>query len=75
MLVRDGENGLLVQPGSPEALATALSDAIQKKRRLAQWGKASARLAEAFSWDRVVDQYLSLAEVAVKSKRTPRLTL
>ena len=71
VLVRDGENGLLVQPGSPEALATALSGAIQEKRRLAHWGKASARLAEAFSWDRVVEQYLALAEVVASGNRPP----
>lgn len=71
VLVRDGENGLLVQPGSPEALATALSGAIQEKRRLAQWGKASARLAQAFGWDRVVEQYLALATAAAGGKTPP----
>lgn len=71
VLVRDGENGLLVQPGSPEALATALSGAIQNRERLAHWGKASARLAQAFGWDRVVEQYLALATAAAGGKTPP----
>lgn len=73
-LVRDGENGLLVEPGSPEALAAALSDAIGDRRRLAQWGRASEKLVEAYSWDRVVEQYLALADGAANRKGKPRFT-
>ena len=71
MLVRDGENGVLVEPGSPKALAAAVSSVIQNRERLAHWGKASARLARAFSWDRVVEQYLALAEAVASVNRPP----
>ena len=64
--MRDGENGLLVEPGSPEALAAALSRALRERDRLVEWGEASRRLAETFSWDEVVQQYLALAERALR---------
>jgi glycosyltransferase involved in cell wall biosynthesis len=69
-LVRNGENGLLAQPGSVRAMATALSVALQNKVRLARWGEASSVLAKEYGWDAVVDQYLKLFEKAAARGET-----
>jgi glycosyltransferase involved in cell wall biosynthesis len=50
-LVRDGENGLLIPPGDPAALAAALR-LLQSDRQLAaRLGAAGRATAEGFSWD------------------------
>ncbi len=63
-LVSEGENGMLVAPGSAPSLASALNSIIHQRALLAKWGTASRRLVESFTWDRVVEEYLSLAELA-----------
>lgn len=68
-LVSDGENGLLVEPGSPPALAAAISAVLARKDSLQEWGTASRRRVAAFSWDAVVDGYLALAETAAGRRR------
>ncbi len=68
-LVHNGANGLVVTPvGSSEALAGALARVLREKRRLPEWGEASLRRAALFSWDRIVEQYLALAEAVVKQR-------
>jgi len=50
-LVRDGENGLLIPPGDPTALASALRR-LQGDRQLAgRLGAAGRATAEGFGWD------------------------
>lgn len=60
-LVRDGENGLLVPPEDPDALAAALTRVLSDRAlaaRLADGGRA--KLAAEFSEDSVVARYLDL---------------
>jgi glycogen(starch) synthase len=49
--VRPGENGWLVAPGDPSALAAAISGALADPARLARYGIAGRRIVEEeFSW-------------------------
>jgi len=59
-IVRDGENGRLVEVGSVESLTTALAD--YTGRPLEREYEAAARTAEAFSWRSIAGRYLELIE-------------
>jgi len=52
-LVRDGSNGLLVEPGDPAALATALTRLASEDGLAARLGGAARATAEGFAWERV----------------------
>lgn len=53
------DNGVLVAPGDPAALAEALAGLVGDADRLARLGEGSARRAEAFDVDRCLDDYES----------------
>lgn len=53
------DNGVLVAPGDPAALAEALAGLVGDAEQLARLGEASARRAEEFSLDRCLDDYES----------------
>jgi len=57
-VVRDGENGLLVPPGNPGALADALSRLAADAPLRERLGRAARRTAETrLSWDVAVDAF------------------
>jgi glycosyltransferase involved in cell wall biosynthesis len=70
--LRDGENGLLVQPGDVTALADALQRVIEDeplRRRLARDGLDECR--RVYSWTAVGRQIMDVyAEVAGERPRT-----
>jgi glycosyltransferase involved in cell wall biosynthesis len=59
--VRAGENGWLVPPGDPSALAAAISGAVSDPARLAHYGLAGRAIVEReFSWTAVGDATVAL---------------
>ena len=59
--VRPNENGWLVAPGDPSALAGAISGALSDPARLADYGRASRRIVERdFSWTAAGDATVAL---------------
>jgi glycosyltransferase involved in cell wall biosynthesis len=59
--VRPGENGWLVAPGDPSALAAAISGALADPARLAHYGLAGRRIVEhEFSWTAAGDATVAL---------------
>ena len=59
--VRPGENGWLVPPGDPSALAAAISGALSNPARLAQYGRAGRAIVEReFSWTAAGDATVAL---------------
>jgi glycogen(starch) synthase len=59
--VRPGQNGWLVAPGDPSALAAALSGAVSDPARLAHYGLAGRAIVERdFSWAAAGDATLAL---------------
>ena len=64
-LVRHGENGLLVPPDSPEKLADAISELINKVELRQRMGSLGSDLVEGgYSWSRTAKQYLKLIHQA-----------
>ena len=59
--VRPGENGWLVPPGDPSALAAAISGAISDPARLERYGAAGRAIVEReFSWSAAGDATVAL---------------
>jgi len=59
--VRPGENGWLVPPGDPSALAAAISGAVADPARLARYGAAGRAIVEReFSWRAAGDATVAL---------------
>lgn len=64
-LVREGENGVLVAPGDPEALADGLAKALGRS-----WDAEKQRASVQYlSWDAVGLAYLKVIEDAVREHR------
>jgi len=69
-IVSDGDTGILVPPGDPDALAGAIRRAMDdpaEMRRLASRGTAHA--AEAFGWNTIVTRLGAVYESAVAARR------
>ncbi|MEZ0112165.1 glycosyltransferase involved in cell wall biosynthesis [Catenulispora sp. EB89] len=65
------DNGVLVAPGDPAALAEALAELVGDAERLARLGEGSARRAEAFGLERCLDAYESWYQEAVAARARP----
>ncbi len=59
-LVKSGENGILVPPGDPEALAGAIRKVHGNKRLAAAFGKKNRELIKGYYAPRIADEYLRL---------------
>jgi len=60
-VVRDGENGFLVEPQNIEGFADALEKLIRNPSLMNDMGKRSRKIIwEEFRWDVIVDRYLGL---------------
>ena len=59
-IVQDGQNGLLVEPSDPAALAVAIDALVADPRRARELGLAGRAMVEsAHSWDSVLDKILA----------------
>ena len=71
-IVRDGIEGVLVPPGDPQALATAVRDLLADPGRMTRLGSAGrARALGEFPIERLVDETVALYE-ALLDRRVPR---
>jgi alpha-maltose-1-phosphate synthase len=69
-VVVDGETGLLVRPGDPEALADALARLLADPGRGAAMGRAGRRrVEELFAWERIAERTLATYEDARRAHR------
>ena len=59
-IVQDGETGIVVLPGDPDALAQSVSELLQDSARCRQLGEAGrARVATHFTVKSMMDQLVS----------------
>jgi glycosyltransferase involved in cell wall biosynthesis len=59
-MVVDGENGLLVKPGDPDALAAAMARLLDDPDLRGRLGRAGLRSVEELTADRVAAQFETL---------------
>lgn len=65
-LVRDGENGFLLELGRPEFIAEKLIQLLQDEKlrnRMGEWGR---KFVEKFDWDIIADHTLEVYQEAIK---------
>jgi len=75
-LVHDGETGLIVPPEDHQALAEALRRAVTDRETRTSMGAAGRTLVEArYTWRRVAEEYLALAESCVARDGRHRRTV
>jgi sugar transferase (PEP-CTERM/EpsH1 system associated) len=68
-LVEEGRTGALVPPGSPEALANAIREFIDRPERLHTQGQAGRkRVEERFSLAAMVSEYLGVYDALLRDK-------
>jgi len=57
-VIADGETGILVAPGNPEALATSIAALLADPDRCARLGRAARTFClERFDWQTVAERY------------------
>jgi glycosyltransferase involved in cell wall biosynthesis len=71
-LVRDGENGLLVPPGDPPALARAIREMLGSETRRLELGRCAHAMAQHYDWDRATRLLLHEIREAVGEARDSR---
>ncbi len=71
-VVRPGETGLLVPPGSPTSLASALVSVLADPARQRAMGEAGRRLARTYAWDQVTARLLQVYGEALAAAGTRR---
>jgi glycosyltransferase involved in cell wall biosynthesis len=68
--VRDGETGLLVRPGDPEAMAEALARLLEDDVFSARLQRAAHAWSQRFDWDRAADEMESAIEQTIDERRS-----
>ncbi len=63
--IRHEENGMLVEPGEPDALTACILRLIEEPALVARLGAAAREKARSFSWRRSADQFLRAASAAI----------
>ncbi len=63
--VRNGETGILVRPGDPEAMAEALARLLEESAFSAQMQRAAHAWSQRFDWDRAADDMESAIEQTI----------
>ena len=61
-LIRDGENGLLVEVKNPKELAAAMTKMAESPEDAERCGREAAKIRELASTERVTDEWLAYAE-------------
>ena len=72
-IVSDGETGLSVPPGEPEALAGAIRNAMDRPMEMIEIAKRGSAFAErAFGWDAIVSDLSNVYRSAVEVRGSSR---
>ncbi len=61
-VVKNGENGMLVEPGNESAIAKSVVTILEDKRKLYEFGRKNKEKAESMAWSNVAGQYCRLYE-------------
>lgn len=67
-LVKDGENGLLLEPRRPELIAEKLVQLLQDEKLRKRMGEAGRKFVEKHDWDVIADRTLGVYQKAIESR-------
>lgn len=67
-LMRDGENGFLLEPGRPKLIAEKIVQLLRDKKLRERMGEAGRKFVEKFDWDVIADRTLEVYQGAIKSR-------
>ncbi|MEM3586816.1 MAG: glycosyltransferase family 4 protein [Candidatus Hadarchaeum sp.] len=67
-LLRDDENGFLLEPGRPELIAEKLIQLLQNEKLRERMGEAGRKFVEQFDWDIIAEQTLQVYKIVIESK-------
>jgi glycosyltransferase involved in cell wall biosynthesis len=68
-IVLDGETGLLIAPGNPNALADSIAMLLMDPMRAGQMGRRGrVRALSCFAWEQTVDRYIAAYEIALAAR-------
>ncbi len=62
-VVREGENGLLAEPGDAERLSEKILELARSDKERARMGEVGRRFAEAYDWSRIAERVEGIYEV------------
>ncbi len=65
-VVKEGENAILVEPDSPEDLASGIINVLENPDLAERFGKKSKEIVKEFTWDKIVDKYIDVYKSLVK---------
>ena len=68
-IVVEGENGLLVPPEEPEALATAIGRLLSDEALRQRLGANARERAKCFTWSKIAAEYMEVYEVARRNSQ------
>jgi glycosyltransferase involved in cell wall biosynthesis len=71
-VVSEGENGFLVPPDDPEALATRMLTLLKDPALRATMGRVSSALARRYDWQMIIPAYRAVFEEALTQHRDQR---
>ena len=66
-LMRDGENGFLLESGRPELITEKLVQLLKDEKMRKRMGEAGRKFVEKFDWDVIADHTLEVYQKAVES--------
>jgi glycosyltransferase involved in cell wall biosynthesis len=69
-IVRDGENGILIEPGSPDALQAAILNFYEDPDLRRRIGASGREFSRDFTADAMAEKYLELYREAIEAART-----
>lgn len=71
-IVRDGENGFLINVGDTEALATSLARLLEGRELRQRMGERSRQLMQPYEWREIMRQYVGIMEEIVHPSSSAR---
>ena len=69
--VRDGETGLLVEPGDMKGLAEGIGEVLEDERLRWRLSENALRYSRNFSWDRTAEQFMEILEAVLGRSGIP----
>lgn len=61
-IVKNGDNGFLIDPGSPDLLAQKIIELLKDEKKRRKMGDAGRRFVEQYDWDVITTRVLELYE-------------